>query len=140
MPVKVSEIIRLIEADGWYLVVTRGSHRQYKHPDKPRAGHHSGQAERDFASSYRAEHPETSTVGTEAAVTKYVAIIERDEEGGYSAWVPDLPGVVAAASTYDECLDLIRQAVELHLEGLREDGEPIPAPSAIGAETVIAAA
>ncbi len=32
---KVREVIRLIEEDGWYLVVTRGSHRQYKHPDKP---------------------------------------------------------------------------------------------------------
>lgn len=35
MPIKVSEIIKLIEADGWYLVATRGSHRQYKHPGKP---------------------------------------------------------------------------------------------------------
>ena len=35
MPLKVSEMIKLIEADGWYLVATRGSHRQYKHPDKP---------------------------------------------------------------------------------------------------------
>jgi predicted RNA binding protein YcfA (HicA-like mRNA interferase family) len=35
MPLKVSEILRLIEADGWYLVATRGSHRQYRHPVKP---------------------------------------------------------------------------------------------------------
>ena len=35
MPIKVSEIIKLIEADGWYMVATRGSHRQYKHPGKP---------------------------------------------------------------------------------------------------------
>jgi predicted RNA binding protein YcfA (HicA-like mRNA interferase family) len=35
MPLKVSEIIKMIEADGWYLVATRGSHRQYKHPVKP---------------------------------------------------------------------------------------------------------
>ncbi|GAA1396360.1 type II toxin-antitoxin system HicA family toxin [Pseudonocardia kongjuensis] len=35
MPRKVAEIIRMIEADGWYLVVTRGSHRQYRHPTKP---------------------------------------------------------------------------------------------------------
>jgi predicted RNA binding protein YcfA (HicA-like mRNA interferase family) len=34
MPLKVSEILKLIEADGWYLAATRGSHRQYKHPDK----------------------------------------------------------------------------------------------------------
>ncbi|RIQ18273.1 type II toxin-antitoxin system HicA family toxin [Jiangella rhizosphaerae] len=35
MPLKVSEILKLIEADGWYLHATRGSHRQYKHPTKP---------------------------------------------------------------------------------------------------------
>jgi predicted RNA binding protein YcfA (HicA-like mRNA interferase family) len=35
VPLKVSEMIKLIEADGWYLVETRGSHRQYKHPAKP---------------------------------------------------------------------------------------------------------
>jgi predicted RNase H-like HicB family nuclease len=73
-------------------------------------------------------------------MTQYLVIIERDEEGGYSAWAPDLPGVVAAASSYDEVLKLMREAVMFHLEGLREDGEPIPAPSAIGAETVTAAA
>jgi predicted RNase H-like HicB family nuclease len=72
-------------------------------------------------------------------MTQYVVIIERDEEGGYSAWAPDLPGVVAAASSYDEVLNLMRKAVEFHLEGLRQDGEQIPAPAAVGAETIIAA-
>jgi predicted RNase H-like HicB family nuclease len=72
-------------------------------------------------------------------MSRYVVIIERDEEGGYSAWAPDLPGVVAAASTYDEVVKLMHEAVEFHLEGLREDGEPIPAPAAVGAETIIAA-
>jgi predicted RNA binding protein YcfA (HicA-like mRNA interferase family) len=35
VPLKVSEIIKLVEADGWYLAATRGSHRQFKHPEKP---------------------------------------------------------------------------------------------------------
>jgi predicted RNase H-like HicB family nuclease len=72
-------------------------------------------------------------------VSQYIVIIERDEVGGYSAWAPDLPGVVATASSYEECLALMREAVTFHLEGLREDGQPIPAPAAIGAETIIAA-
>jgi predicted RNase H-like HicB family nuclease len=72
-------------------------------------------------------------------VSEYVVIIERDEAGGYSAWAPDLPGVVAAASSYDGTLVLMREAVEFHLDGLREDGQPIPAPTAVGAETIIAA-
>lgn len=72
-------------------------------------------------------------------MSEYVVIIERDEAGGYSAWAPDLPGVVAAASSYDGTLVLMREAVEFHLDGLREDGQPIPAPTAVGAETIIAA-
>jgi predicted RNase H-like HicB family nuclease len=71
---------------------------------------------------------------------QYLAIIERDEAGGYSAWAPDLPGVAAAAASYDECVRLMREAVELHIEGLREDGLPLPEPAAIGAETVTTAA
>ena len=72
-------------------------------------------------------------------MTQYVIIIERDDAGGYSAWAPDLPGVIAAASSYDEVRKLMREAVEFHLDGLREDGEPIPAPTAVGAETIVAA-
>lgn len=66
-------------------------------------------------------------------MTQYLVIIERDEEGGYSAWAPDLPGVVAAGPTYDETLALMREAVAFHLEGMREDGEPIPQPSTLAA-------
>jgi predicted RNase H-like HicB family nuclease len=72
-------------------------------------------------------------------VTGYVVIIERDEAGGFSAWAPDLPGVIAAADSYDECVQLMREAIEFHLDGLRQDGEPIPAPAAVGAETIVAA-
>jgi predicted RNase H-like HicB family nuclease len=72
-------------------------------------------------------------------VTGYVIIIEGDEAGGFSSYAPDLPGVVAAASTYDECVALMREAVAFHLEGMREDGDPIPPPIAVGAETIVAA-
>lgn len=72
-------------------------------------------------------------------MTGYVIIIERDDAGGFSAWAPDLPGVAAAAATYDECVTLMREAVAFHLEGLREHGETIPEPTAVGALTVGAA-
>ena len=72
-------------------------------------------------------------------MTEYLVIIELDEAGGYSAWAPDLPGVAAAATTYDECLDLMREAVVFHIESLREHKDPIPVPAAVGAETIIAA-
>ena len=59
---------------------------------------------------------------------RYAIVIEKSETG-YGAYVPDLPGCVAAAESYDEVLELIQGAIEFHIEGLKEDGEPIPAPT-----------
>jgi predicted RNase H-like HicB family nuclease len=59
---------------------------------------------------------------------KYVVIVEQGENG-VGAYVPDLPGCVAVGETKEEALHLIQEAVELHLEGMREDGLPIPEPS-----------
>lgn len=58
---------------------------------------------------------------------KYTVLIERGPTG-YGAYVPDLPGCVAAAATEDEARRLIREAITLHLEGMREDGDPVPPP------------
>lgn len=69
----------------------------------------------------------------------YVAIVERDEQGGFSAWSPDLPGCVAAAREYEECVSLMRDAISLHLAGMREDGQAIPEPTAVAALTIAAA-
>lgn len=49
MPLKVAEIIKVIEANGWYLVATRGSHRQYKHPTKPGRVTVPGKPSRDLS-------------------------------------------------------------------------------------------
>jgi predicted RNase H-like HicB family nuclease len=64
-------------------------------------------------------------------VNGYVVVVERDDEGGYSTWSPDLPGCVSAAEDYDECVRLMREAVALHLDGMRADGLPIPEPTAV---------
>lgn len=69
----------------------------------------------------------------------YVVVVERDETGGYSTWSPDLPGCVAAAVDYDECLRLMTEAVQLHVDGLRADGDPVPEPTAMAAVIVPAA-
>ncbi|MEJ7843728.1 MAG: type II toxin-antitoxin system HicB family antitoxin [Rubrobacter sp.] len=59
---------------------------------------------------------------------RYVVIVEQGENG-FGAYVPDLPGCVAVGETREEALRLIGEAVELHLEGLRREGLPIPKPS-----------
>jgi len=59
---------------------------------------------------------------------KYAVIIEKGEKG-YGAYVPDLPGCIAAGDTKEEVKKLIHEAIEFHIEGLREDGEQIPQPA-----------
>ncbi len=59
---------------------------------------------------------------------KYAVIVE-EGENSFGAHVPDLPGCVAVVETRAEVLELIREAIEFHIEGLREDGQPIPEPS-----------
>lgn len=59
---------------------------------------------------------------------RYAIVIER-AEGNYSAYVPDLPGCVATGATVPEVEAEIREAIEFHLEGMREDGLTVPAPS-----------
>ncbi|MBZ5705282.1 MAG: type II toxin-antitoxin system HicB family antitoxin [Acidobacteriia bacterium] len=59
----------------------------------------------------------------------YVVVYEKSASG-WGAYVPDLPGVVTTAKTKEEAQRLIREAIEFHLEGLREDNAPIPEPSA----------
>ena len=61
-------------------------------------------------------------------MTKYAIIIEKGERN-YSAYCPDLPGVVAAGKTEEETIELMKDAIEFHLEGLKEDNLPIPKPT-----------
>ena len=61
---------------------------------------------------------------------KYAVMIEKGPTS-YGATVPDLPGCVAVAETLDEVEPLIREAIDFHIEGLRNDGLPIPPPTTI---------
>lgn len=60
---------------------------------------------------------------------KFAVVIEKTSNG-YSAYVPDLPGCVAAGDTIEETEDLMRGAIAMHVEDMRERGEPIPEPRA----------
>ena len=59
---------------------------------------------------------------------RYAIVIEK-AENNYSAYVPDLPGCAATGATVEEAEAQIREAIEFHLEGLREDGLSVPLPS-----------
>lgn len=58
----------------------------------------------------------------------YLVVVEEGPKS-FGAYVPDLPGYVAAGESREEVLALIREAIEFHLDGLKEDGQPIPPPS-----------
>jgi predicted RNase H-like HicB family nuclease len=61
---------------------------------------------------------------------RYAVVIEK-AESNYSAYVPDLPGCVATGATVEETEDQIREAIQFHIEGLREDGLAIPRPETV---------
>jgi predicted RNase H-like HicB family nuclease len=62
-------------------------------------------------------------------MSAYAVVIEGSGDS-YSAYVPDLPGCVAAGASLEETLALIREAIAAHLALLRENGDPIPSPTA----------
>lgn len=68
----------------------------------------------------------------------YLIVIEH-AGANYSAYCPDLPGCVATGATPEETTARMREAIELHLAGLREDGVPVPPPSVLGAVVDVSA-
>ena len=70
---------------------------------------------------------------------RYMVVIERGERS-WGAHVPDLPGCVAVGETRDEVLQLVREAIEFHIEGLRKDGLAVPAPTSDGDFVEVSAA
>lgn len=63
-------------------------------------------------------------------MARYAIVIEKGSSN-FSAYVPDLPGCVATGTTVEETESLLREAIELHLEGMREDGLTIPPPTSL---------
>jgi len=61
---------------------------------------------------------------------RYLVVVE-EGSSSFGAYVPDLPGCIAAGETKAEALALIREAIELHLDDLKSDGFPIPRPSSV---------
>jgi predicted RNase H-like HicB family nuclease len=70
---------------------------------------------------------------------QYLVVIEK-EGASFGAYVPDLPGCIAAAPSEAEVRQLIKEAIEFHIEGLRESGEPVPPPQSSAALVEVGAA
>jgi predicted RNase H-like HicB family nuclease len=73
------------------------------------------------------------------AMMRYMVVVERGETN-WGAHAPDLPGCVAVGETREEVLRLIREAIEFHIDGLKQDGLPVPPPSSEGEFVEVGAA
>src|SRR5580704_12050421 len=99
--------------------------------------HGCWQAERYSEGEDRGKHPPASWPAEGAIVRGYVVVFEGNDGDGYSAYSPDLPGVVAAGSTRQETEQLMIEAMGEHIALLRESGEPVPEPSDSDSVTVL---
>src|SRR6266700_7658 len=98
-------------------------------PHKTWAGYRGGQAERYLETEDRVKHPEASGPAKGAAMKGYVVVFEGDDESGYSAYSPDLPGVIAAGDSRQATERLMIEAMAAHIAMLQQEGLPVPEPS-----------
>jgi predicted RNA binding protein YcfA (HicA-like mRNA interferase family)/predicted RNase H-like HicB family nuclease len=124
--VKVRDIIKMIEAEDWYLVATKGSHRQYKHPTKSGRVTIAGHPNHDLAiGTLNSILKQAKLEGGKVIMYRFLVVIEK-ANGNYSAYSPDLPGCIATGETQEETEQNIYEAIQMHLKGLLEDNLPVP--------------
>jgi predicted RNase H-like HicB family nuclease len=125
---KVREAIEIMQADGWYLVATRGQPPAIQAPCEAWPCDDCRKAFRRLGTRHIGEHIEAGRLKRKTLM-RYAVVIEKAGLN-YSAYVPDLPGCVATGSTPEEAEREIREAIRFHLEGLEEDGTEPPKPEA----------
>jgi len=123
---KVRDAIKLVQADGWTVDRIRGSHRQFRHPTKPGTVTISGKESLEIPRGTM--NSILKQAGLKEWRMRYVAVIEKGESS-WGAHVPDFPGCVAVGESREEVVALIREAIDLHIDSLRANGEPVPNPS-----------
>ena len=126
--IKVREVIRLLQDDGWELERRRGSHRQYRHPVKPGTVTLAGNLNEELKPN-AVQYLSSGEPEGRPKVTRYIVVIEGSGDS-YSAFAPDLPGCVAAGDSPEEVERLMSEAVPLHIESLSAHGEAVPKPQA----------
>jgi len=121
--VKVRDVIKRLEDDGWAVVRQRGSHRQFKHPAKTGLVTVAGKPADDLAPGTLNSVFEAGRVKT----VKYLIVIEATATG-YSAYSPDVPGCVATGDTPEDVERQMKHAIRFHLDGLKHEGMKLPEP------------
>jgi len=123
MPLKVREVVRLLEQNGWVEMRSKGSHRHFKHLAHKFVTTVPGQD----GQGTRAGHAERYTQNGRAKMKRYPVVIEPTSTG-FSAYSPDVPGCAAVGDTEEEARRNFREALVEHFQAMREIGAPIPEP------------
>jgi predicted RNase H-like HicB family nuclease/predicted RNA binding protein YcfA (HicA-like mRNA interferase family) len=131
---KARDVIAYAESRGWQFLRfgSRASHRIYRHPDYrylvsiPDHGSREGSCAGDARDDL-----EANRWNLEASMNAYPIILERAEDGGWSAIAPDLPGLVLAADTREELLAEAPSAIADYLDALRDEHLPVPKPGEV---------
>ena len=127
---KFRDVVRMLEQDGWRIARTVGSHQQFKHPTKPGTVTVAGSQAWTYLLARSTAFSSKRVCSREENMKKYAIVVERAKRN-YAAYVPDLPGCVATGATVEEAEALLREAIEVHIAGLREDGLQVPLPSSV---------
>ena len=115
--------------------------RAAREPPPILASHQAGQGhdcralEQRGAEGHRRQYPSSSRIEKPEPMSEYLVVIEHEGES-WGAYCPDLPGVGVVGDSREEVEKLIREAVSFHLDGLRQAGDPIPEPTAVGTTRV----
>ena len=135
---KVQELIDLLRNDGWFQVRMKGSHRQFQHSQKPGTVTVAGKPSVDVPLGTLVSALRQAGLKKQDSSMRYLVIVEKGPSS-FGAYVPDLPGCIAAGESKEEVLALIHEAIEFHIEGLKEDGLPVPPPASYSELIEIAA-
>jgi predicted RNase H-like HicB family nuclease len=126
---RIRDVIRLIERDGWLFGRDAGQSPAVQAPEQAGTCYDRREAIRRSGIGHIEQRSQASRAQG-GAVMRYVVVIEKADKN-YSAYVPDLPGCVATGRTVEAVEAEIRTAVRFHIDGLRADGLPIPQPTSI---------
>ena len=125
---KVRDVIRILVREGWHLDRQVGSHRQFRHAEKPGTVTVPGKPGDELApgtlGSIRRQ------AGLWEAPMRYAIVIEKASTN-YSAYSPDLPGCVTTGDTIEETRRNMAEAIRVHLENIALHGEAIPQPQSV---------
>jgi predicted RNA binding protein YcfA (HicA-like mRNA interferase family)/predicted RNase H-like HicB family nuclease len=129
------EVVRALGRLGWVVVVQKGSHAQLKRPDGGgrvtvplHAGETLGPGLLRSILNQAVSPPMNSApcCARMNVMSTYTIVVEPEEDGGFFVVAPALPGCFTRGRTIEECRERAVEAIEVHIAGLRADGEPVP--------------